>query len=523
MKYHGEYEVDSAFIEGGAIKWRLTGNGEFIIGMRNGNKYFIKRNIHVRYPSKGEPKAVYDKYKAEADAIHNKQNEIRKSMSGLSWKTDHIVVEEANFWDDEKMFVTVTACVPDALSDTFDYSKLSFTEFLELSKEFAVLLKKLHACNVIHGDLKEKNILVVNKGGKYVPYLIDFDSSYITSQIPVWDGIGGTEGYQSPEILLYGSDEDAAESSTITTVTDIFTMAIVMHRWWTGAFPSVDLDKGSVGAAVYLDKTVTIAKKFDVKIGDNCGATLMSLMNWMLAKEPKDRPSAEQVLAVLSDEIEVPEEYHKGSDEKPFDKELWTAHTLVAELYTVATLKKKGVKSFKRVNTGCGSKGLQYQVITSDGTSTTLSIDDLIKSGYAKAVAASVDTPWDGHDMEFISPDKISAKGYCKIARVQIAYRKRYMITTNTGMEFDKGFDWLISEGLAKLKVGEVDADTPWPEHGTAYVPENMTRLGVKSISRVEVAGEHRYKIVYNEIVDGKNKVNEKVSGNNLKIMGFIK
>lgn len=523
MNYHGEYEVDSDFIEGGAIKWRLTGNGKYVVGTRNGQKYFIKRNIHVRCPLATLPKKVYDKYKAEADAIYNKQKTLREKMSGLSWDSDHIVVEEANFWDDEQMFTTITAYIPDALPDTFDYSKLSLSEFTELAKEFAVLLQKIHKRDVIHGDLKEKNILVVNKGGKYVPYLIDFDSSYITSEIPVRERIGGSEGYQSPEILLYGSDKDAADSSIITTATDIFTMAVVMHRWWTGSFPSFDLDKGSIGDAVKLDKTITINKKFDVKIGDNCGATLMSLMNWMLIKDPKSRPTVNQVLAVLYDNMEVPEEYHKGSDEKPFDKELWAAHKLVAELYTVATLKKKGVKSFKRVNTGCGSKGLKYQVVLRDGTNKTLSIDELIKSGYGKAVAASVDTPWDGHDIEFVTPVEISAKGYCKIVKTQIAYRKRYMVTTNTGTEFDKGYDWLISEGLAKLKVGEVDADTPWPEHGTAYVPENMTRLGVKSISRVEVGGEHRYKIVYNEIVDGKNKVNDKVSGNNLKIMGFIK
>ena len=106
---------------------------------------------------------------------------------------------------------------------------------------------------------------------------------------------------------------------------------------------------------------------------------------------------------------------------------------------------------------------------------------------------------------------------------MQLAFRKRYLITTASGREFDKGYEWLIAEGLARPKIVSVDADTPWPEHGTAYCNENMARLGVKSISRMEVGGEHRYRIVYNEIVDGKNKVNERVPVNNLKLMGFIK
>ncbi|MGN1061443.1 MAG: hypothetical protein ACI4QN_06900 [Candidatus Coproplasma sp.] len=523
MRYHGEYEVDSAFIDGGSINWELTGNGEFILGTKGGRKYFIKRNIHVRYPSKGEPKAVYDKYKAEADAIYNKQKQLAKNMSGLSSNGDHIVVEEANFWDDENMFATVTAYIDGILPATYDYTSLSLNEFLNLSKDSTLLLQKLHAHNVIHGDLKEKNIVVAKQKGKYVPYLIDFDSSYATDKIPEWDGIGGSEGYQSPEILLYGSDEGAADSDIITTATDIFTLGIVLHRWWCGAFPSFDLDGGSVGAAVYLDKPVMIANKFDVIIGDNCGATLMSLINWMFAKTPSARPTAEQVLAVLSDNLEVPEEYHNGSDVKPFDTELWTAHKLVAELYAVATLKKKGVKSFKRIKTGCGSKGLKYQVTLSDGTSKTLSIEEVIESKYAKAVTANLDEPWDEHSIELISPEQISAKGYAKITKIQLSFRKRYMITTNSGLEFDKGYDWLISEGLAKPKIGVIDADTPWPEHGSTYVPEIMTRIGINSISRIEIGGEHRYKVIYNEIVDGKNKVNDKVSGNNLKIMGVIK
>ncbi len=523
MRYNGEYEVDPAFIESGSIRWRLTGNGEYIIGTRFGRKYFIKRNMHVRYPSRGEPKAVYEKYKAEANAIMDKQTALRKCMAGLTCDKDHIAVEEANFWDGEKMFVTVTSCIADILPDTYDYSTLSLTQFIELSAETAALLQKLHARGVIHGDLKEKNIAVVKKGDKYFPYLIDFDSSYLATDIPQWDGIGGTDGYHSPEVLLYASDEDAAESSTITTATDIFTLGVVMHRWWTGAFPCFDLDKGSTGAAVYLGKPVTINGKFNVKIGDTYGATLISLINWMFAKDPTARPTAEQVVAVLSDELEVPEEYLKGNDEKPFDTELWSVHSYVAQAYAASTLKKKGIKSFKRINTGCGSTGLKYHVVLKDGTDKTLSVEELVSNGYAKGVKAQIDPPWDEHMIEFASPDEISAKGYAKIVATQIGYRKRYLVTTNSGREFDKGYEWLISEGLAKPKIGEVEADTPWPEHGSVYEQENMAKLGIKSISRVEVGGEHRYKIVYHEMVDGENKVNEKVSANNLKIMGFIK
>jgi hypothetical protein len=98
------------------------------------------------------------------------------------------------------------------------------------------------------------------------------------------------------------------------------------------------------------------------------------------------------------------------------------------------------------------------------------------------------------------------------------------MVTMIGGREFDKGYEWLISEGLAHpKKLAETVTDTPWPEHGSAYVAENMLRLGIKQIARVEIGGERRYKLTYEAMVDGKPKVIDKVSANNMKLMGLIK
>ncbi len=523
MKYNGIYEVDPSFVEGGTIKWVGTGNGEFIIVTKGCKKYFLKRNMHIRQPRRDLPKAVYDKYKADADALQKKQESLRTLMKGLTSDEDHIVVENLNFWDSEKMFVTETDFIPGGLSEKYDYTVLSHDTFLQLAIQTAEVLNRLHAHGVIHGDLKPKNIHVTEKSGVYTPYLIDFDSSYPIDEIPVWESIGGSEGYQSPEVMLYGSDDGAADKSTITTATDIFSLGVVFHKWWAGSFPGVDLEHGSVGAAVYLDKAVTIDKKFDVRIGDNCGATLVSLINWMFAKNPADRPTARQVADVLADKLEVPEAYHKGNDEKPFDKELWNAHKLAAELLPVTELKKLGVRSLKRINEGSGSMSLKYRVVTSGGAEKTMTISEICDAGYAKIQGADVDEPWDDHMIEFETADVIARKGYAKIKRAQLAFRKRYLITTTSGREIDKGYEWLIVEGLANPRLAEVEADTPWPEHGSSYNAEAMARMGVKSISRMEVGGEHRYKIVYNEIIDGKSKINERVPANNLKLMGFIK
>lgn len=523
MKYQGIYDVAPEFLAGNTILWKNTGNGEYIIAFKGRKKYFVKRNMHVRYPSKSEPKVVFDKYKAEAEAIQKKQERLRCLMKGLDWEKDRIVAEEENFWDGERMFTTITPCIPDVLPDTHDYTTISRDSFIHLARSICEALDKLHDRGVIHGDLKEKNILVSDKGGNYAAYLIDFDSSYPADQIPDWESIGGSDGYQSPEVMLYGSDEGAAPKETITFATDIFSLGVVFHKWWTGSFPCVDLERGSVGAAVYLDKCVTINKKFDVRIGDNCGATLQSLINWMFAKNPVDRPKAKQVAEVLDDKLEVPEAFHKGNDDKPFDNDLWDAHKLIAELTSASDLKSRGVKSLKRINQGCGSTGLKYRAIMKDGAHETMTISELCERGYALWKEASVDSPWKEHFIEFEPAAVIAKKGYAEIRRALQCFQKRYIVTTASGQSFDKSYKWLIAEGLAHPQTVEIDSDTPWPEHGDEYCVENMARLGVKSIYRMEIGGEHRYKIVYYEVVDGKNKVNERVPANNLKLMGFIK
>lgn len=524
MKYNKVYEVDPAFIDGGVIRWNQTGNGEFILADKAGERCFVKRNWLVRRPSPGMPAEAYKVLKTAADRLENKQKRLRTLMKGLTASGDRIVVENRNFWDDDtNMYVTETDFISGGLPSDYDYSALSREAFLNLAIQTAELMAKLHAHGVIHGDLKPANFVVTEKGEKYTPYLIDFDSAYPADAIPEWESIGGTEGYQSPEVVLYGSDENAAPKETITSATDIFTMGVVFHKWWTGSFPDVDLENGTIGAAVYLDRRVTIDKKFDVMIGDNYCETLQSLLNWMFAKDPAERPTAEQVMQILCDKAEISDKFRKSNSVNPFDDKLWESHLASAELLPRSELISKGVRSFARFNDGTGSNGCKYRVADKSGKESIMTVEELCNAGYAVRKPAEITTPWEEHMIEFEPEEVIWAKGYAKIERFEFAYRKRYRLTKVTGVQIDVGRDRLIEWGLAHLKIAEIDADTPWPEHGSSYNNEAMAQMNVKSISRMDVGGEHRYRIVYNEIVDGKNKTNEKVHVNNIKLMGFIK
>jgi len=517
--YYKVFDVDPKFISDGVIKWKWSSNGEYIVATNKGKKNFVKRNTSVLYPAPTDSTAVKEKKIKSVKELERKQESLRRLMRGLDPFKDRIVVEEMSFRDNDFHFTTVTAFIPDTLHDEYKYNILDENQFIDISIKMAKNMVLLHERGVIHGDLKEKNILVKKNGSEYIPYLIDFDTSFPASEIPKpkddGEDICGTSGYHSPELLTYGKLDDSA---AITTATDIFSLGVVMHRWWTGSFPSVDFEKPWVGAAVYLGKKVTINKKFNVVIGPNNEATICSLLLWMFAKEPSVRPTAKEVVAVLSDEIEVPDEYCTNNDKVKFDKELWSAHILIAELDNVAALRKKNLKSFKRINDGSGSSGLKYFVKYKDGKEATLTIDEVIKLGFCTRKDIIINKPWDDHFIKFISADKISEKGYSKIERIELNYKKRYLLTTTGGRTIDKSVDWLLSEGLAMPQKAEVESDSPWPEDGTAYNLENMAKCGVVKISRVEIGGKHAY-----QYMNKDGKTTPPVPAKNLAIMGFFK
>lgn len=522
MKYHGEYEVVAEFVEGDSIRWRLTGNGEYILGKKGRKTYFIKRNMHVRRPVRELPARVYERYKTEADALEQKQDALRARMRRLDLRRDRVVAEEENFWDADNMFVTVTPFVEAQHELSFRPSGCPDEAYVGLAARAARSLAALHECGVIHADLKEKNILVSFEREKYLPWLIDFDSSFPADAVPAWDAIGGTEGYQSPEVLKYGSDEGAASATEITPAADVFSLAVVFHRWRTGAFPhAVGEERVSAGSALLSGKPVAIGREFDAIMVGN-GQPMRALLQWMTERDPSARATAEQAAQVLEGRLSVPERYcaraFSGGDEG-----LWEAHCTLAELYKPATLKKKGVSAIGRVLDGAGEEGKKYAISYTDGSKKTVTLDELCSAGYAKRLKTCIDAPWEEHRIEFAPDEVFSAKGYCRLERVEAGFRKRYLLISRNGTQFDRSCEWLIGEGLARPRSVVIDADTPWPEHGTAYEAAAMERFGVTKIARMETCGEHRYRLVYREMKDGKNKVNENVPEKNMKLMGFIK
>lgn len=517
MNYKG-FEVDSRFVSGGEIKWEDTGNGLMIIGTKGGKEYFIKKNKNVRMPLSTASPALKESMTEKAKYFENKQKKLASLMKGLSFDTDHVAVEEDGFWDkDDNYFVTITRFLKGAVDKHFDFSRESDSTKRDAFIKMTELIQKLHKHGVIHGDLKEPNFLYKPNGSGYDVYIIDFDNSYPVSEIPLPELTPYSPGYESPEIICYKDSEDPENSYIMTTATDIFTLALIFHCIWTNDMPTYPKDSNSVGEAVAELKEFKpgLNKALDKKIGDKNGATFISLVNWMLTRMPEDRPTDEQVIAVLKDEMPVPSQYVCGSDTAPYTG-LWLQHENMAECKE-EDLKAQGITSFIKISEG----GLKYLVRTESGEN-KYTIEELLEKGILKPKASEICEPWEEDEMEFATSDVVRAHNISSIKRVQSAAgTKMYEVRDLKGTKSYKSGASLLALGIAKRKEdtsAAADYDAPWPEDKGVYAPlKYLQERHVSSIKPVEVDGVHAYEVAYD---DGRET--KVLPGKTLFLLGFL-
>lgn len=159
---------------------------------------------------------------------------------------------------------------------------------VHLGRQIAEALAATHAHGIVHRDIKPENILVRQDG--YVKVL-DFGLARpITGDtLNLSDGLhSGTLRYMSPE---------QARGEAASVATDIFSFGLVLYELATGqhAFPS-DSPFGAVYAIVANEPAAAPLKH-------RVPPRLYSLILAMLAKDPRMRPSAEEVARELGKSI----------------------------------------------------------------------------------------------------------------------------------------------------------------------------------------------------------------------------
>lgn len=254
---------------------------------KDGEEFFIKEFLSPVYPDECSPISQEQKQKKINECFEwvNRKSKLYEAIRETS--NGNIIVPR-DFFRDESHYYLVT--------DKVDTSSLSLSEIAALDIEikliilrvFSHCLNKLGKNGVIHSDLKPQNLLIKETvAGMYTVKLIDFDSSYLESQLPPSDEIQCDPTYMAPEVFLYMIDE----ISVINHQSDIFSAGLIFHQYICGELPRIPEGYDYIYEAVLDDA--------DIVIHDSIPPRLKQIIHMMLAKNPTERLTSEYVYQLM--------------------------------------------------------------------------------------------------------------------------------------------------------------------------------------------------------------------------------
>ncbi|MGX1910352.1 protein kinase domain-containing protein [Streptomyces phaeochromogenes] len=164
-----------------------------------------------------------------------------------------------------------------------------------LGRMLGAALREVHAAGLVHRDVKPANVLLAVDG----PRLIDFGIARATDETAITsaDMVVGTPGFLSPE-------QAEARGAAVGPASDIFSLGCLLAYAASGRPP---FGTGTTDALLYR----TVHDEPDLSgieaEEDTEGVELLTLLRLCLAKDPADRPTAEQFGTVLLVEDAVPD------------------------------------------------------------------------------------------------------------------------------------------------------------------------------------------------------------------------
>ena len=176
---------------------------------------------------------------------------------GLSWRTEEsqfetLVVPRSQRLRSPKKdiwlrnmpsanLLTVTNGSCASLFDFIDlYGQTPIHLQRSLFKQIASALYALHTQQIIHGDLKEENILIgIDPQGRHVAKLCDFGHARRIKRARPSMRFYGTRDISAPELLPYILNEDLDERELLVSgyAQDIWALGIVLYTMIHGSLP----------------------------------------------------------------------------------------------------------------------------------------------------------------------------------------------------------------------------------------------------------------------------------------------
>ncbi|MCQ2820637.1 MAG: protein kinase [archaeon] len=230
------------------------------------------------------------------------KEEIKKEVCAMI-NLDHINIVKVEGYSSFEGKITMEYCDKGDLYDLIKnkYKELSVKDKIYLCLGVARGLEYIHSFDIIHCDMKTKNVLL-KSGGKnsekisdLIPKICDFGLSLVTQdESGKTDVTGLTLSYAAPEVL---------ENKKIGSEGDIYSFGMIMLTVFTGKEPFDGMNMSTIQAK--LKDYILPDPSYEIKdpaVSDN----IKDLIAECLQKE--GRPSAEQIVERLEEEYASYEE-----------------------------------------------------------------------------------------------------------------------------------------------------------------------------------------------------------------------
>jgi len=258
------------------------------------------QGIGYRAKDSGEKDVFFKQYKtptarsAEGPNFAKRQKILQKQFDSIR----DFVPKVFEFFEEGGIYYEVSEILRGtALSEgLYGRPPLSDDLRLKIAKVTAFGLKQLHEQGTAHLDLKPDNLFVEKKkitdaSGKPATVvtvrLIDFSSAIADGVRP--DVYCGTPGYSSPEHI------DSRKFGLPDVSSDVFTLGIIFYELLAKAYPYSTGD----GAPSLEEQTCNRITEEPIKLNRSLPQEVSELLWQMIAPQPSDRPTMEQVHQTL--------------------------------------------------------------------------------------------------------------------------------------------------------------------------------------------------------------------------------
>lgn len=193
-------------------------------------------------------------------------------------------------------------------------SQLMPEEIYSYFRDITAGLAYLHTANYIHRDLKPSNCLLHDERGQMTCLISDFGEVQAENVVRKSTGSTGTISYCAPEVLRL--DPTTGRYGNFTTKSDIFSLGMILYFMCFGRLPyhAANTIHEELEDIDLLRAEITDWKGFEDERRERpeLPGKLYTLLKQLLALNPNDRPSANEVLTALKN-VTILESMSRGA------------------------------------------------------------------------------------------------------------------------------------------------------------------------------------------------------------------